>query len=111
MPDYPMIRSSCSACFMILAWEWIVPVCLMRGKDGSIIQGRNNDTGGFGGEELAKLTVVVRHNAIGKNAVTHMDQLLYMGVETGYNSKGLSFGERNTPYIKNQTQTVFPSHI
>jgi hypothetical protein len=66
---------------------------LMRGKDGSIIQGRNNDTAGFGGEELAKMTVVVRHKATGKNAVTHMDQPLYMGVETGYSDKGLSFGE------------------
>jgi len=66
---------------------------LMRGKGNSIIQGRNNDTAGFGGEELAKMTVVVRHKATGKNAVTHMDQPLYMGVETGYNNKGLSFGE------------------
>lgn len=66
---------------------------LMRGKDGSIIQGRNNDTAGFGGEELAKMTVVVRQKATGKNAVTHMDQPLYMGVETGYSDKGLSFGE------------------
>ncbi len=66
---------------------------LMRGKDGSIIQGRNNDTAGFGGEELAKMTVVVRHKATGKNAVTNMDQPLYMGVETGYSDKGLSFGE------------------
>ncbi|MDD5398357.1 MAG: C45 family autoproteolytic acyltransferase/hydrolase, partial [Dehalococcoidia bacterium] len=66
---------------------------LMRGKDGSIIQGRNNDTAGFGGEELAKMTVVVRYKATGKNVVIHMDQPLYMGVETGYNDKGLSFGE------------------
>ena len=66
---------------------------LMRGKGNSIIQGRNNDTAGFGGEELAKMTVVVRYKATGKNTVTHMDQPLYMGVETGYNDKGLSFGE------------------
>ncbi len=66
---------------------------LMRGKDGSIIQGRNNDTAGFGGEELARMTVVVRQKATGKNAVTHMDQPLYMGVETGYSDEGLSFGE------------------
>ncbi len=66
---------------------------LMRGKDGAVIQGRNNDTAGFGGEELAKMTVVVRYRAPGKNAVTHMDQPLYMGVETGYNDQGLSFGE------------------
>ncbi len=66
---------------------------LMRGKDGTIIQGRNNDTAGFGGEELAKMTVVVRYRAPGKHVVTHMDQPLYMGVETGYNDQGLSFGE------------------
>jgi tetratricopeptide (TPR) repeat protein len=66
---------------------------LMRGNSGSIIQGRNNDTAGFGGEELARMTVVVRYKAPGKNIVTHMDQPLYMGVETGYNDKGLSFGE------------------
>ncbi len=66
---------------------------LMRGKDGSIIQGRNNDTAAWGGEELSKMTVIVRHKAKGLNEVTHMDQPLYMGVETGYNSKGLCFGE------------------
>jgi tetratricopeptide (TPR) repeat protein len=73
---------------------------LMRGKDGSIIQGRNNDTAGFGGEELARMTVVVRHKATGKNAVTHMDQPLYMGVETGYSDKGLSFGEETLRITK-----------
>lgn len=72
---------------------------LMRGKDGSILQGRNNDTASFGGEEIAKMTVVVRHNGKGYNAVTHMDQPLYMGVETGYNSKGLCFGEE-TLFVK-----------
>ncbi len=73
---------------------------LMRGKGGSIIQGRNNDTAGFGGEELAKMTVVVRHKAPGLNAVTHMDvPFFYMGVETGYNDKGLCFGEE-TLWIK-----------
>ena len=72
---------------------------LMRGPDGSIIQGRNNDTAAFGGEELAKMTVVVRSKAKGANVVTHMDQPLYMGVETGYNDKGLTFGEE-TLYVK-----------
>jgi len=79
---------------------------LMRGKDGSIIQGRNNDTAGFGGEELAKMTVVVRHKVAGKNTVTHMDQPLYMGVETGYSDKGLSFGEE-TLRIKNPNPNGF----
>jgi len=72
---------------------------LMRGPDGSIIQGRNNDTAAFGGEELAKMTVVVRYKAKGANVVTHMDQPLYMGVETGYSDKGLTFGEE-TLYVK-----------
>ncbi|MBN1691784.1 MAG: hypothetical protein JW901_12285 [Dehalococcoidia bacterium] len=72
---------------------------LMRGPDGSIIQGRNNDTAAFGGEELARMTVVVRYKAKGANVVTHMDQPLYMGVETGYSDKGLTFGEE-TLYVK-----------
>ncbi len=73
---------------------------LMRGRNGSIIQGRNNDSAGFGGEELAKMTVVVRHRAHGANAVTHMDvPYFYMGVETGYNDRGLCFGEE-TLWIK-----------
>jgi len=73
---------------------------LMRGKGDSIIQGRNNDSAGFGGEELAKMTVVVRHRAPGVNAVTHMDvPYFYMGVETGYNDRRLSFGEE-TLWIK-----------
>lgn len=80
---------------------------LMRGKDGSIIQGRNNDTAGSGGEEISKLTVIVRHKATGLNAVTHMDQFLYMGVETGYNDKGLSFGEE-TLRIKKPNPDGFP---
>jgi hypothetical protein len=72
---------------------------LMRGPDGSIIQGRNNDTAAFGGEELARMTVVVRCKAKGANVVTHMDQPFYMGVETGYNDKGLTFGEE-TLYVR-----------
>ena len=72
---------------------------LMRGPDGSIIQGRNNDTAAFGGEELARMTVVVRYKAKGANVVTHMDQPFYMGVETGYSDKGLTFGEE-TLYVK-----------
>ncbi len=80
---------------------------LMRGKDGSIIQGRNNDSAGFGGEELAKMTIVVRHRADGKNAVTHMDvPYFYMGVETGYNDKGLSFGEE-TLHVKKPNPSGF----
>ena len=64
---------------------------LMRGEDGAIIHARNNDW--FEGEEIGKLTVVVRHNATGCNSVTHTDFPLWMGVETGYNDKGLAFSE------------------
>ncbi len=79
---------------------------LMRGPDGSIIQGRNNDTAAFGGEELAKMTVVVRYKAKGANVVTHMDQPFYMGVETGYSDKGLTFGEE-TLYVKKPNPNGF----
>jgi predicted choloylglycine hydrolase len=66
---------------------------LMRGAGDTLIHGRNDDTGLFGGEEAAKGMVVVRYNAPGVNQVTHMDWVLYMGVETGYNNKGLGFSE------------------
>jgi len=66
---------------------------LMKDENGAIIHGRNNDSGDTGGEELGKLTVVVRHHADGYNTVTHMDYPLFMGVETGYNDKGLTFSE------------------
>ncbi len=72
---------------------------LMRGKDGSMLQGRNNDTASYGGEEFAKMTVIVRHNGEGRNSFIHMDQPLYLGVETGFNDKGLSFGEE-TLFVK-----------
>ena len=72
---------------------------LMRGKDGSLIQGRNNDTASYGGEEFAKMTVIVKHKGKGHNAFVHMDQPLYLGVETGFNDKGLSFGEE-TLFVK-----------
>ena len=64
---------------------------LMRCENGTIIHARNNDW--FEGEELGKLTVVVRYNATGYNSVTHIDYPLWMGVETGYNDKGLAFSE------------------
>ncbi len=64
---------------------------LMRGENGTIIHARNNDW--FEGEELGKLTVVVRYNATGYNSVTHIDYPLWMGVETGYNDRGLAFSE------------------
>ena len=60
---------------------------LLRGPAGSIIQGRLNDTTGFG--EMAGMMVVVRHKPRGFNAVTHLDPPLYLGVETGFNDRGL----------------------
>ena len=66
---------------------------LMRGPGGTIIQGRNQDTAGFGGEEIPRMCVIVRNKAPGCNAVTHFDWVLFMGVETGYNDKGLAFAE------------------
>ena len=58
---------------------------LMKGKEGSILQGRNNDTASYGGEQFARMTVIVRHNGKGHNSFTHIDQPLYLGVETGFN--------------------------
>ncbi|MBW2366607.1 MAG: hypothetical protein JRH15_01840 [Deltaproteobacteria bacterium] len=66
---------------------------LMKGKDGRIIHGRNNDTSSYGGEETGKMIVIVRHRAKGYNVVTHMDYPLWGGVETGYNNQGLTFSE------------------
>ncbi len=66
---------------------------ILRGADGGIIHGRNNDSTTFGGKELSKLIVIVRHKPDGYNHVTHMDYLFWGGVETGYNNRGLSFSE------------------
>jgi len=78
---------------------------LMKGKDGSIIHGRNNDW--FNGEEIGRLTVVVKYNATGYNSVTHMGFPLWMGVETGCNDKGLTFSEE-TYGIKKPNSKGFP---
>ena len=78
---------------------------LMRGMNGTIIHGRNNDW--FEGSEIGKLTVVVRHSANGFNSVTHIDFPLWMGVETGYNNKGLTFSEE-TYAIKQTNPRGFP---
>ena len=66
---------------------------LMRAADGRIIHGRNNDTGGYGGEELAMLPVMVKHKAKGYHTLTHLDFVLFLGVETGSNAEGLAFSE------------------
>ncbi len=80
---------------------------LMRGAEGTIIHGRNQDSAGFGGSELGKLTAVVRYKAKGFHTVTHMDYPLYMGVETGYNDQGLAFSEE-TLSIKQPNPKGFP---
>lgn len=64
---------------------------LMKGKDGTIIHGRNNDWPESSG--LGRLTVVVRHQATGFQTVTHCDFPLWLGVETGMNNAGLGFSE------------------
>ncbi len=64
---------------------------LMKGEGGTIIHGRNQDW--FALEALADVTVIVEHNAEGFHSVTHMDWILGMGVETGYNDQGLAFSE------------------
>jgi hypothetical protein len=66
---------------------------LLRDKEGRVIHARNNDTSGFGGEALSKLTVVVRHNPKGFHSVTHIEFILFLGVETGYSGEGLAFSE------------------
>ena len=78
---------------------------LMKGKKGAIIHGRNNDWFESGG--LGNLTVVVRHNATGYHSVTHTDFPLWMGVETGFNNKGLTFSEE-TYGIKKPNANGFP---
>jgi hypothetical protein len=66
---------------------------LMRTSDGKVIHARNNDVTSFGGEEVVKQTVVVRHRAPGKHAVTSIDFVCYLGVESGYNDQGMTFSE------------------
>lgn len=78
---------------------------LMKGKDGAIIHGRNNDWPESGG--LGRLTVVVRHQATGFQGVTHSDFPLWLGVETGMNNAGLGFSEE-TYGIKKPNSDGFP---
>ena len=78
---------------------------LMRGREGTIIHGRNNDW--YESDGLGKLFVVVRHRANGYNSVTHIDFPLWMGVETGCNDAGLAFSEE-TYGIKKPNSKGFP---
>lgn len=80
---------------------------LMKADDGSIIHARNQDTATIGGEELGKLATIVRYNAKGYNSVIHMDYPIYLGVDTGYNDKGLCFSE-NTLRIRQPNENGFP---
>jgi len=63
---------------------------LMRGPDGSIIQGRLNDMAAFG--EISQIAAIVRQKPKDLNSFVHMDVPLYLGVETGMNDKGLCLG-------------------
>ncbi|MBU2515811.1 C45 family peptidase [bacterium] len=66
---------------------------LMKGKDGTVLHGRNQDATSFGGEEIGKMTVLVKYRPKGYNTVTQLDWPLFLGVETGYNDKGLAYSE------------------
>lgn len=80
---------------------------LMKGKDGIILHGTNQDTSSFGGEEMGKLTVVVRRNTPGHNSVTNMDQPLYLGLSTGFNDKGIVLFE-NSLHVRQSNPDGFP---
>jgi len=71
---------------------------LLKGQDNTVIHGRNQDW--FALEELGDLSVVVEHNAEGYNSFTHIDWLLGLGVETGYNDEGLAFSEETVSVNK-----------
>jgi hypothetical protein len=66
---------------------------LMRAENGKIIHARNNDTSGFGGAELGRLTTVVRRRAEGFHTTVQLDYPLCLGIESGYNDQGLAFTE------------------
>ncbi len=66
---------------------------LMRGENGTILHGRNQDATSFGGEEIGKMTVIVKYRPKGYNTLTQLDWPLFMGVETGYNNRGLAYSE------------------
>ncbi|MEK6481029.1 C45 family autoproteolytic acyltransferase/hydrolase [Catalinimonas sp. 4WD22] len=81
---------------------------LMRTSDGKIIHGHNQEPYGFGYEGLlGTYTVVVRYNPVGYNVVTHIDPPLFLGVETGYNNKGLTYTEE-TYSIRKPNPDGFP---
>jgi len=80
---------------------------LMRGKGGTIIHGRNQDSTSFGGEEIGKMSVIVKYHPTGYNSVTQLDWPLFMGIETGYNNKGLAYSEE-TLRIKKPNPDGFP---
>lgn len=80
---------------------------LMNGRDGIILHGTNQDTSSFGGEEMGKMTVVVRRNPTGHNSVINFDQPLYLGLSTGCNSKGLALFE-NSLHVRQPNKNGFP---
>ncbi len=66
---------------------------LLRGENGKIIHARNNDTSAFGGDELGRLTALVRRRATGFQTTVQIDYPLLLGIESGYNHEGLAFTE------------------
>jgi tetratricopeptide (TPR) repeat protein len=76
---------------------------LMRGEDGSIIHGRNQDTADFGGRLMNDIPVIVKRRAEGYRTVTNTDYFLYLGVNTGYNDAGLAMSEQT----QSTEQTTF----
>jgi len=81
---------------------------LMRGADGGVIHGHNQEPYGFGfGGLLGKHTVVVRRRPTGYHAFTQIDPPLFLGVETGYNERGLAYTEE-TYSIRRPNRAGFP---
>lgn len=66
---------------------------LLRGENGTVIHARNNDTSGFGGAELGRITAVVRRRAPGYHTTVQIDYPMLIGIESGYNDQGLAFTE------------------
>lgn len=67
---------------------------LMKTEACSIIHGRSQEPFGFGfGGLFGNHTVVVKQRPKGFNEITRMEIPLFMGVETGYNDKGIGYSE------------------
>lgn len=81
---------------------------LMRTEEGGVIHAHSQEPYGMGYDGLLdKHTAIVRHQAEGHNAVTHLDPVLFLGVEAGYNDQGLTYTEE-TYSIREPNPTGFP---